>query len=136
MLLTEIRTILLAQSLTGVTSATVFTGTMPSAPDACVVLYETGGSGPDFHLGDPAIAIEKPTIQIVVRGAPTDYETPRTVIERIYQTLPTLTPFTQSGTSYLNIEPLQSPFLFKRDERNRISLVCNFYISKLVSTVA
>ena len=41
---------------------------MPETPDECVAAYDTGGFDPE-----PGYSYERPTFQIVLRGAKRDY---------------------------------------------------------------
>lgn len=134
MLLPEIHTRLTDQSLV-TTGFTVSRGKMLDSPDKVIALYEASGVAPDRFLGSTA-TLDNASLQVVVRGEPRDYETPRLQIERIYQAMCDWGAFTASGVRYTGIMPLQSPFFFQRDQNERILFAVNFLVSKAFSSTA
>lgn len=133
MLLTELSARITSQSLVN-TGYTVFTGYLPPSPHLAIALYETGGTGMERFFGGSA-PVDRAGLQVVVRGAPQDYATPRRQMEKLYQGLSDWTAFTQSGVRYLNFVPLQSPFVFNRDETERVVFAVNFLVWKELSPV-
>ena len=73
---------------------------------------------------------EHPSIQLMVRGVPDDYETPRLVIERAYHEMAKIQGMTLSGVNYLFVRPKQAPFLMARDDSKRIRFAVNFSVDK------
>ena len=134
MLLPELRTKLNALGISGVSSQIIFLGRQPATPDSCITLFETAGAGPQYEFGGSTPAWERPSLQVLVRGDVNDYETPRQMIESIYQAFGNLGAFTQSGVRYQSIAPLQAPFQLTVDSSNRRNFVCNFLIEKGVSS--
>lgn len=128
MLLPEVHAKIVAQGWVD-TGFVVVRGFLPSTPNTVIALYETGGLAPDrFLMG--GVTVDRPAMQVVVRGAPNDYATPRLQMEKIYQGLIGLNAFTQDGTKYINFTPLQAPFLFDRDENERVKFAVNFLVWK------
>ncbi len=130
MLTGELRAKLIAASLT--TGYDVLEGKMPHTPNKVIALTESGGTGPEKFLGGGTV--EQPAVQVRVRGEADDYAGPRLTIERIYQTLDGYGAFTVSGTRYLTLTPLQSPFLLRRDDNARCEFAVNFLVEKELST--
>ena len=120
MLLPEIGTYLDAQ-----TSLTLGTNLMlsrlPDTPDVCVALFEYSGRLPQHTFGTNS-AWELPRFQVQIRDD--DYATARTMAQTCYNAL-TFTNQTLTGVRYMRCEPLQSPFLLRRDENERVILIFN-----------
>jgi hypothetical protein len=129
MLTVEMAAKLTAAGLT--TGYTVARGQLLSTPDKQIALYETGGTSPDVAFGGDTV--DNPGLQIVVRGEAQDYDGPRETIEAIYQAILSWGAFTQSDTRYLNVTPLQAPFVRNRDGNQRIEFAFNVLVSKELS---
>ena len=119
------------QSL-GTVGTDLFLGTMPSDPNACGAVYETGGLAPEGGFGVLGVQYETPGVQVVFRGDPHDYAGPRAKAETAYRSLAAVQPGTIVGGSaqYLTVHPQQSPFLMRRDENQRVYIACNFLCQK------
>jgi len=120
----------LATEMTLVVGTTIFLGSLPPKPDVCLAIRETGGSPPTGGLGTTGIQYEFPSVQIVVRGAPDDYETPRTTAETAYRKLAEIEAESLSSTAYLMAMPLQSPFFLQQDKNDRLLIAFNAAIEK------
>ena len=105
-------------------------GSLSASVDTCVTVYETGGAGADLGLGVDGVQFEYPSIQVVCRGAPDDYATPRATAQLIYKGLPKVQAEALTGVYYHLVRPLQCPFLLKRDENRRVLIACNFACTK------
>jgi hypothetical protein len=134
MLLDELALYLQTQGL-GTVGTTIFKGTLPDQPDACTAVFEYAGlpSEKTFSPTPGAAVEEKPRVQIVCRGIKQDYQTPRTQADAIWKALDGLGNVTMSGTGYLWIEALQSPFLMRRDENERVYIAVNYQVMKRLS---
>ena len=67
----------------GLTFATnLFVGEMPTTPDACVTVYDTGGYAPE-----PGYVYERPTVQVAVRGARDGYLVAHTLAQDVRDVL-------------------------------------------------
>lgn len=131
MITSEVSARLTAQSLI-TTGFTVYRNVMPDTPDKVIALFETGGLGPETFLGT-STTVESPGLQIRVRGAKQDADTPRLQIERIYQAVISWGGFTQAGVKYLGFRALQAPFMMGRGENERVEWSVNFLVLKELS---
>lgn len=119
----------------GTVGTTIHIQTMPetdassSGMPMCAV-YEYGGLAADLGFGDTGILHEHPSVQVVFRGWPYDYATPRTSAGTAHNGLASVQGTTLSGTNYLLIRPSQSPFPIKKDEMHRWYIGCNYQIDK------
>lgn len=119
----------------GTQGTTLFKGYMPDAPDACTVIYETGGRSP-VHTMNPNAGqsiVEMPRVQVVCRGPQNDYVTPRNKIKTAFALLDGLPQRTINGVEYKWGAAVQSPFPLGRDVNGRITVACNFDIVKAVT---
>jgi len=117
----------------GTAGTDLFTARMPTRPDACGVIYETGGIAPDHGFGGSAVRFESPAIQVVFRGAKEDYDGPRANAKTAWTSLAGVEAQALSGTTYNWIHPLQSPFVLEApSEKNmgRWSIAFNALIEK------
>lgn len=106
----------------GQVSTTLFKGMIPLAgPDALVALIEVPGM-PPVHSHDEQ-RYEQPVIQVVVRGAQHAYAPARATADHAWNALDGVANAVLSGTVYLWIAALQSPFFLRQDELNRPYIV-------------
>jgi hypothetical protein len=135
----ELRTFLVAQGL-GRADVDIFLGGMPELPGvpfACTVITDSiGGQAPRHVFSAAEASFEISRVQISTRGAPHDYLGPRRQIERIYQLLTRQGAQTLSGTRFLDISAIQSPFTVGRDEKLRWVFYVNFEVHKQMSSTA
>lgn len=109
----------------------LFLGREPADPDTCVTLYETGGRPADDFFGDgTAPALERPGLQVRVRAS--GYSTAAALAGDVWQALAKVSNDTLSGTLYQRVMPLQSPFAFDRDDRDRMVFAANFDVIRNV----
>ena len=120
----------IATAISGTVGTDIFKSTLPPSPDASVALYETGGLAPEKRFGTKGIEWERPAVQVVVRGAPNDYSTPRATIQTIFESLAEIETEDLSGTRYYLSEPMQNPFALDVDEQDRPSLAFNVILTK------
>lgn len=113
------------------TTGNVFLERLPDAPDEALMVLSTGGNplGPAATYG-----WDEPTVQLMVRGAPDDPETPAAAAQALYDAL--------QGLRYVTLDPggedevrlcvcssLQTgPFNLGRDERDRYRLLSLIHI--------
>ena len=125
MLLNDIGGYLATYSV-GTVGTSIFLGDMPETPDSLVALFEYAGDPPDdTHDGKH---YENPGLQVRVRG--TSYAAARAKIAAVEDLLHTLANQSFSGTNYVFIRAVQSPFSLGRDQKKRIELVQNFIVTK------
>jgi hypothetical protein len=114
----------------GTLATDIFLGLMPASPDACGVVHEYPGEAPELGFGVDGLQWEHPRLQVVFRGAAGDYAGPRAKAETAFVGLAKVQDKLLSGTRYLLVEPLQSPFLLKRDDRERVHIAFNVSVWK------
>jgi hypothetical protein len=114
----------------GTVGTTIHIGMMPETPDVCCAVYEYGGPPSDLGFGVSGVQHETPGVQVVFRGSPGDYATPRTSAGTAHNGLAAVQGTTLSGTAYLTIRPVQSPFPLKRDANDRVYIACNYLANK------
>jgi hypothetical protein len=126
----EVRTFLGTLSL-----GTITIGSMPASPDAMVTLYEYAGRVPEGRFGVTGVGWEKPAFQLIVRGAPHDYKTPRALAETAYRAVAAVQPGTVGGSTaeYLWFDVQQQPFPLRKDQNERYHFAFNFYAYKELS---
>lgn len=130
MLLDDLGAYLVSQSL-GVLGQTLFLGAMPlehptlAAIDEVLALLETPGA-PALHVHSKAAPdVERPTVQVVVRGAPHGYVAARTRAQDAFVALASVHNQTLGGNFYLEVVALQSPWWLYTDEQQRPHIVFN-----------
>ena len=129
----EIRDYLVDLISTGVDLGTIRIGTLDPSPDELGVIFEYGGLQHEGRFGVVGIGYERPTLQITFRGAPHDYETPMRRSRIAWSALASVQPGAISSchaTQYLQIIPIQSPFLINKDHAERFEIACNYLIVK------
>lgn len=121
----------------GAVGTTIHIGLLPETPDACAAIFETGGLAPEFNFGTSGLDFETPAVQVICRGAPADYATPRANATLAYEGLAKIEAETVSGggTSafYHWVHPQQAPFLMARDANGRVLIACNYLVEKELS---
>jgi len=109
---------------------TLFLDEMPEDPDVCGAVFETGGSPPEFGFGEEGIKFENPTIAIWFRGEAHDSAGPHAKIRQAYSELSKIQAEDVGSTPYLEVTPLQPPFILERDDSRRVIWTFNFLAYK------
>lgn len=108
------------QSASVATTATnLFLGIMPDNPDLCVALFEYAGAAPLEVLSDDTATLERPSVQVMVRGARNDYPTAKTLIENVRNTLTGIANEDISGERFLRVQELSSINALGVDDNDR-----------------
>ena len=110
----------------GALGTTLFLGTLPESPDACVAVYENSGSSPAFTMGAGGIRIDYPMIQIICRAGREDYPTARDKADTIRILLASVVETTVSGVHIMRIEPMGSVNQLGVDPKYRPLISVNF----------
>ena len=110
----------------GTLGTTLFLGTLPESPDACVAVYENSGSSPSFTMGSGGIQIDYPMIQIICRAGREDYPTARDKADTIRILLASVVETTVSGVHIMRIEPMGSVNQLGVDPKYRPLISVNF----------
>ena len=116
----------------GGTTGDIFKALAPQSPNSALMLFEYPGlpSYKTMQGGVGGAIAELPRVQIVCRGIPQDYNTPRTNAKAVHNKLDGLGQKTMTGIEYLWIEALSPPFLLERDENERVWIACNYQVTK------
>jgi hypothetical protein len=125
MLLDEIGAYLQAQSI-GTLGTDLFRGELPDHVDSAVGVFETPGASPTYVQDDAGVKLESPHFMVLARGAREDYEAPRQKAEDALTALAAVRNQSLSGTRYLRVKPLQTPFPLERDDNDRVVIAVNF----------
>ena len=129
-ILEEIGALLVANSL-GTLGSDLFLVRTPPVPDACTTIYETGGKAPDYTHDQAAPRYENPTIKVIVRSdKEKNYKAAKDKARQIWLVLGAIRNQNLSGTRYLSIVPIQSPFSLGPDENNRLLISANYELEK------
>jgi hypothetical protein len=110
----------------GALGTSLFLGTLPESPDACVAVYENSGSSPAFTMGAGGIRIDYPMIQIICRAGREDYPTARDKADTIRILLASVVETTVSGVHIMRIEPMGSVNQLGVDPKYRPLISVNF----------
>lgn len=119
---------------TALTAATdLFKQFLPDSPDACVAIFEYAGLPPIHTFGANTQAIlERPKFQVICRNAAGEYDLARSQAETLYTLLEKLSDTSLSGTLYIRIEALHSPFALEPDAKGRTLVACSYLATKAV----
>lgn len=95
-----------AHTSEGTLGTTLFLGTLPESPNACVAVFESAGSPSAFTMGTGGIVFDYPLIQVMCRAEREDYPTARDKAENIRNTLASILESTISSVHIMRIEPM------------------------------
>ena len=120
----DIKDILEATSSLGLTFATdLFISEIPTDPDQCVCIYDTGGYDPEVNC-----TYEKPTIQVRVRGG--DYLVAHGLAQDIRDVLNGEYNCTINGARYIGIWAEGDILFVEYDNNHRPLLTVNFRLHR------
>lgn len=97
----------------------LFIGLMPDAPDLCVALYEYSGASPLEVLASNEATLERPSVQVMVRGGRNDYPTAKALIEAVRDTLTNIANESISGERFLRVNNLSAINALGVDDNDR-----------------
>lgn len=123
----EVGAFLAASSTRFTIGTNLYLNFLPDEPATATALFETPGPGP-LDTFSKAAAIEQPRVQLVCRssGDNTGPTIARANIDVAFTTLHSVANQVLSGSTYLRIAAVQSPFLLDRDPRGRVEFAVNF----------
>lgn len=101
----------------------LFLSRLPETPDAAVALYQTAGGPPEYAQEIAGPTVERPHVQVVVRAVA--YSAAASRARAIFDALAAVLNATLGSTRVLKLTPLQSPFLLRRDEKDRPHVAFN-----------
>lgn len=105
----------------GTSGWSIHVGEMPDTPDTCILISDTGGSRPE-----PNYTYERPTFQVLVRGAVGDYLTAYAKIVECRDALHGLTNDTWNSARYIQILATSDILAIGRDTKRRQLFSVNF----------
>lgn len=100
-------------------ASNMFIGLMPDKPDACLALYEYSGQQPLEVLRDEDATLERPGVQVLVRGVRNDYPGAREFIVAARDVLTRIADETISGVRFLRVSSASGPFATGTDPNDR-----------------
>lgn len=110
-------------------------GVLSPEPDTVISLMLYGGMADEHAMGYGITRLEYPRVQVTVRGAKDDHDTPYIKAMDIRDSLTTLVNTYLSGVKYLEVNAIQPPFFVRRDDNFRVEIGCNFQIIKEVRPI-
>lgn len=130
-LLDDVKTVLINAGV-GVTDTSsndewaIHLGHMPDSQDQAIGITELPGLQPETKW-----KIDYPSFQVVVRGAPYEYDVARTKIQDVFNALHNEDSTTFPGSAYINVLGATSgPTSLGIDEQNRPRLAWTFNVIK------
>lgn len=102
----------------------LFTVEMPGTPDECVCIYDSGGFDPQPN------DLERPTVQIKVRGTKNGYSAAYSLAKSIRSELHEYANQTVNSTRYIQIYAQGDILYLGKDDNQRPLLSMNFRIDR------
>lgn len=107
--------------------ASLWMGRLPDSPAAAVALLPQAGRAPEFVHDKPGIAIDRPSLQVLVRDPIFDTAYARACAIR--ELLSRFVNGDLGGTTYLRFEPLGGVVLLERDAKDWTVVTATYYAS-------
>jgi Bacteriophage minor capsid protein len=136
MLLDELASFLQAQGV-GAVGNTLFKGGFPldalenTAP--MLALIEVPGLPPVRSHDTPVARYEQPVVQVATRGAPYGYPAARAAAQAAWEALDGVQNASLSGTFYLWLQALQSPYWLRTDDFQRPVILFNLRCARALA---
>lgn len=124
----------------GTEGTSIFEFAVVETTGRAVFTFEYPGAPPSQGYGSSGVFIENQRVQVLCRstkpsvGAIAETNGARGLAHHVMRKLNRVVNTTLSGTTYLRIEPLQSPFFLDRDETGRVLFACNYEVQRRAST--
>ena len=103
----------------------LFISMMPTTPNACISIYDTGGLDPILNY-----VYDYPTVQVRIRGAIFGYQAAWDKAEEVKNALHGLTNETWNSTRYIQIGCQGDILFLNYDDSNRPLLSVNFLVHR------
>ena len=120
-LLVELAAWVVAQGHGTAVGTDVFRGNLPPTPDAAIGLVGTGGGPSVRSFG--RVEWMQPTVQVFVRR--TTQDAAEAAAYALWTTFAAMTAQSLSGTAYRGATPIQPPYEFETDDRERVVYAFN-----------
>lgn len=119
----------------GSPAPSIVKGQLPDAPATCIAVQEYPGAPSDFGFGVDGIQYEYPALQLLFRGEPNDYASPRALAKTVCQELAKVQAESIGSPPvyYHFIKPQSPPFLLERDGQQRCVIALNAVCEKVPS---
>ena len=122
----DVKDILAATSSLALTFATdLFVSEMPTTPDACVCVYDSGGDDPEVEY-----TYERPHVQVRIRGDKGGYEVAHELARAIRDTLSGTANYTINAARYVGIWAVGDILSIGYDNNQRPLLTVNFRLHR------
>jgi hypothetical protein len=115
----------------GTPGVDLFERRVPDSPARLVAVLAYPGLAPEYHMGRPTPAYERPRVQVRCR-AESDGEADA-LAKLVYLTLGAAQNIDIGGVRYLGIIPLHDPFALPDDASGNSQTACDYQIIKEVS---
>lgn len=128
-LIEELATFLDTASTRFALGTNLFLNDLPDIPATATGLFETGGVPPTrtFRPSTKA-AWENQRVQVYCRS--TSSVKARADVQAVFVAFEGIVNTSLSGTTYLRVSAVQSPFLLERDQGGRVSFAVNFDVMR------
>lgn len=110
----------------GTSGVDLFMQFMPDTPDLCVAVYEYDGMPPEDVMGQALPKVEKPRVQVIVRGAVDDYPTARDRAVAIRTALCAVADSALAGVQVAALRPTGGVLPMGNDPQGRPKVAANF----------
>lgn len=110
----------------GTLATDLFLARMPDTPDACVVIIEDTGNGPEHVFGASTYAFQRPRIRAFARAARNDYPAARAKAEAVRAVLGAIRDQTLSGVNFLSMTATSDIYPLMRDGDDRVLIGIDF----------
>lgn len=102
----------------------LFVGTLPSTPDTCIAVYDTGGQNAEYGMGSSVKPLmEQLTVKLTVRGG--TYAVANDKARDIHAVLRNWSG-TTNGVTYALIQEQYAPIAVGQDENRRTQFSLNY----------
>jgi hypothetical protein len=112
----------------------IFLGAAPATPNVLCVVSECKGTEPTPAFGERAAQFESARVQVMFRGAASDYNTPRAAAQSAYEACIQNGPFTMNSVAYLLMMPRQLPHVIQQDASSRFEIGFRMTVEREVTT--
>lgn len=136
----ELGTYLDANSTAITVGTNAFKGFLPETSVRAIAIFETGGVAPTHTFAGSLPLIERPRVQVIARstkpvaGAPASATGVRSVMDVVWRLLDGIHNQALSGTTYLRVSAVQSPYLLEVDSRGRQVWSASFDVARRKTT--
>lgn len=103
----------------GTLASNIFLGILPESPDLCIGVFEYAGLPPYETFNDGGLSLDRPNVQVLVRGPRNDYVAARDKAVAARNSLAKLANVSVSGVTVLRLSPSTSVNAIGYDDNDR-----------------